>query len=289
MIDRNRSLRKEWSEDRIKIGAVSYLNSKPLIEGLDELCSRDELILDVPSRLADDLAHGALDVALIPSVEAFVDPEYEIVSDACVATHGPVLSVKLYSRVHPGSIKTLALDAGSRTSAVLTQVILNERYGVTPKLEQLPLGHTSADTTADAILLIGDRAMFAPNETFHTVWDLGEEWVQWTGLPFVFAMWITRKETQLHGVDHKIGIARDRGVANLKQIATIGAKTLGITEEVAYRYLTKNLYFELGEAERMGLQLFHQLAASMGFVPPRELPFRKDRAHAERSFLLETV
>src|SRR5688572_19789820 len=84
---------------RIRVGAVGYLNSKPLIEGLTELAPQTDLILDVPSRLADDLAAGRLDVALIPSVEYLLHPDYEIVSDACVAARGPVLSVKLFSRV----------------------------------------------------------------------------------------------------------------------------------------------------------------------------------------------
>ena len=105
-------------EGTIRIGAVSYLNSKPLIEGLDERIGDAELVLDYPSRLADELGRGLLDVALIPSIECLRNPEYEVVSDACVATHGAVMSVKLYSRVAPGAIRNLALDGGSRTSAM---------------------------------------------------------------------------------------------------------------------------------------------------------------------------
>ena len=95
----------------LRIGAVSYLNSKPLIEDLADLARDADLILDVPSRLADDLAASELDVALIPSIEVLRDADYEIVSDACVATRGPVLSVKLFSRVPVEQIRTLALDA----------------------------------------------------------------------------------------------------------------------------------------------------------------------------------
>ena len=98
----------------VRIGAVNYLNSKPLIEGLLELLPEAELTLDYPSRLADDLEAGRLDVALVPSIEVLRHPNYEVVSDACVATRGPVMSVKLYSRVPFGLIRTLALDAGSR-------------------------------------------------------------------------------------------------------------------------------------------------------------------------------
>src|SRR6188768_2338628 len=98
---------------QFRIGAVNYLNSKPLIEGLAELAPEAELVLDYPSRLARDLSAGRLDVALVPSIACLLEPHYEVVSDACVAARGPVLSVKLYSRVPPQSIRRLALDEGS--------------------------------------------------------------------------------------------------------------------------------------------------------------------------------
>ncbi len=258
---------------RLRVGAVSYLNSKPLIENLNHFAPEAVLQLDVPSRLADDLARGKLDVALIPSIEAFGDPDYIVVSNACVATQGPVLSVKLYSRVHLGEIRTLALDAGSRTSAALVQVMLAERYGVLPKLMPFPLGADVAHTTADAILMIGDRAMHPPAETFHTVWDLGEEWLHWTGLPFVFAMWVARKETNLGNLETALNQARDRGESRLAAIAEREAPALRLTKEVALNYLRHNLHFHIGSAERNALRLFHQLAAELGLAPPGELTF----------------
>ena len=257
-----------YGRGSLRIGAVSYLNSKPLIEGLSVALPEASLQLDVPSRLADELQKGRLDVALIPSIEAFFDPDYVIVSDACVATHGPVLSVKLYSRVPPGEIRTLALDEGSRTSACLTKVILNEQFGVKPKIETLPLNRGTEVTTADAILLIGDRAMHAPEETFHTVWDLGEEWLRWTGLPFVFAMWVARRDTDLRGVGEALSAVRDLGLHHIGEIAQRECGPLRLTREVAQRYLTRNLHFRLGPAERQGLKQFHRLAAEQGLVPP---------------------
>ncbi|MBX3436936.1 MAG: menaquinone biosynthesis protein, partial [Planctomycetaceae bacterium] len=197
MIDHLRKPQMEWNGRRLRLGAVSYLNSKPLIERLSELLPEAQISLDWPSRLADDLARGEMDVALIPSIEAFADPDYEIISDACVATRGPVLSVKLYCRVPPGDLRTLALDEGSRTSAALVRIMLFERYGVTPEIEPLPMGCGIDDTTADGVLLIGDRAMHTPTETFDTTWDLGAEWLSWTGLPFVFAMWVGRSASAM--------------------------------------------------------------------------------------------
>ncbi len=256
-------------ERTLRIGAVSYLNSKPLIEGLARALPQAELILDVPSRLADELQRGHLDVALIPSVEAFSDPDYVIVSDACVATHGPVMSVKLYSRCHPGEIRTLALDEGSRTSACLTKVILHEQFGVEPLVEPLPFDQGTASTKADAILLIGDRAMQAPDERFHTVWDLGEKWLEWTGLPFVFAMWVARRDTDLRGLGAALSAARDLGLANVHEIVQREAAPLGLSEAVALRYLTHHLHFHLGGGERQGLAQFRHLAAKMGLVRPQ--------------------
>lgn len=258
-------------ETETRIGAVTYLNSKPLIEGLAE---RVPVSLDYPSCLADDLAAGQLDVALVPSIEFFRDPNYRIVSDACVATRGDVRSVKLYSRVHPGGIKRLALDEGSRTSATLAKIILAEKYGVTPELEPLPMEHNTTQTDADAILLIGDRAMKTPDEAFEETWDLGTVWTEWTGLPFVFAMWVARGEANIDGVATELSSARDRGVAALTSIAAREAAGLGLTGDDAESYLRHNLHFHLGSAERAGLRLFQKFASQQGLIPEGQISVR---------------
>ncbi len=251
------------SLSRVRVGAVSYLNSKPLIEGLGNSLREDQLVLDVPSRLADELSVGKLDVALIPSVEYFSRADYKIISDACIATRGPVLSVKLYSRVPLGEISTLALDEGSRTSVALTRVMLQERYGVIPELIRLPLSATTKDANTDAVLLIGDRAIHPPQEQFIETWDLGEEWVNWTGLPFVFAMWVARRDVPESPLEQLLEQSRNRGLRNLQQIATREAKPLGISVETAYNYLKDNLHFQFGSAEWHGLQLFRELVGQL--------------------------
>jgi chorismate dehydratase len=259
----------------VRIGAVNYLNSKPLIEGLPDLLPQAELLLDYPSRLADDLHAGRLDVALVPSIEVLRNPNYEIVSDACVATHGPVMSVKLYSRVPFGQIRTLALDAGSRTSAALVRIMLQERFGVSPRLEPFPFEQSPSATRSDALLMIGDRAMHAPDVPFAATWDLGEEWLRWSGLPFVFAVWAARAGTDLAVVEEALGHARDLGVDRASAIAKREAPLLGLSEATAYNYLTKNLHFRIGPAERSGLRLFATLAARLELIPEGvELVFR---------------
>ena len=124
-------------EGEIRVGAVTYLNARPLVVALGELAPRMQVVMDHPSRLADALAAGRLDVAMIPSIEYARGQGYTIISDACIACDGPVRSVKLFGRVPVQQIRTLALDEGSRTSAALVRILLRERFGVTP--ETLPL------------------------------------------------------------------------------------------------------------------------------------------------------
>ncbi len=191
--------------ETIRVGAVTYLNARPLVVALAELNARLEIVFDYPSRLADALCGGKLDVAMIPSIEYARHPGFSIISDACIACDGPVRSVKLYGRVPVEDVQTLALDEGSRTSAALARILLSERFGVVPKLRSLPIGVGLDDVAADAVLMIGDRGMTPGNGNFEFVWDLGEEWSRWTGLPFVFSLWVARPAVDLRGVDSDAG------------------------------------------------------------------------------------
>jgi chorismate dehydratase len=252
---------------KIRVGAVRYLNAKPLVYQLESLAPHAEIVYDLPSRLADGLAAGRLDVALIPSIESFQDPGYVIVSDACIACHGPALSVKLFSRVPVEEIRTLALDEGSRTSAALARILLKEQVGLKPELEKLPIGAAVYDTRADAVLLIGDRAMQPVREPFTVVWDLGEEWFRWTGVPVVFAMWIARGGVDLGGFDGALSAARDLGLANLDRIAADEAGPLGLEPSLCISYLRDHLHYRLGPREFLGLEIFRRLASRMGLAP----------------------
>src|SRR5947199_503115 len=146
---------------RVRIGAVNHLNTKPLIYNLERLAPKAILSLDLPSRLADRLAAGELDVALIPVIEYFRGDGYTVVPGIAIASRGPVLSVTLFSRVPWPQIRHVALDEGSRTSAALAQLLLRQRHGVRPEVVPLPLERSAEDVDADAVLLIGDRAMRA--------------------------------------------------------------------------------------------------------------------------------
>lgn len=260
----------------VRLGAVSYLNSRPLVYGLAEQLPGSSVTLDYPSRLADALARRELDVALIPSIEYFRGTGYEILSNACVAARGPVMSVKLFCRVHPGQIRTVALDEGSRTSATLTRIILAEKYGVYPKAEPLSLSSCTEHSQADAVLLIGDRAMHDPDEPFVEVMDLGEVWNEWTGLPFVFAMWVALKDADTTGIADVLEGTRDLGTKHLDEIAAAEASQLGLTVKVAENYLHNNLYYTMTSAERAGLNLFHQLALEHQLVNRHDSPVLTD-------------
>jgi chorismate dehydratase len=185
------------------------------------------VVYDLPSRLADRLSVGQLDVALIPIVE-LLRGGATLVSNACIACRGPVMSVKLLFRTRPEQVARLALDEGSRTSAALARILLAERHGARPRVECLPIGATVGDTDADAVLLIGDRALEPVVGSFQLMWDLGDEWVRWTGLPFVFAAWAARPGVESSGIDvdrvaGELEAARDRGVASLAAIAAVAA------------------------------------------------------------------
>jgi chorismate dehydratase len=251
----------------MRIGAVSYLNTKPLVYGLAELAPQAELVFDLPSCLADQLAAGELDVALIPSVEYFQNPDYAIISDACIGCRGPVLSVKLLSRVPMDEIRTLALDEGSRTSVALVRILLKERFDLSPRLSPFPLGVPAEKLDADAVLMIGDRAMHPPAGFTHE-WDLGDQWCRWAELPFVFAMWVARKEnvSELGEIETALASARNLGVSHLEEIAQREAAGVGLTYEKCLSYLRDNLYFFLGPRERRGLELFREHAIRLGLA-----------------------
>jgi len=256
----------------VKIGAVTYLNSKPLVHRLDTFAPQADVVFDLPSRLADRLADGDLDVALIPSIEVLSNPQYRIVSNACIGCRRAVWSVKLLSRVPMSQIRTLALDEGSRTSVALVQILLGQRHGVRPEMSPLPIGADPVASSADAVLLIGDRAIHAPDDSFVEAWDLGQQWCDWAGLPFVFAVWAARIDRDVEEIEAALVAARDAGVAQLEQIARDSATPLGLSVARCLEYLRDNLHFHLGPQEQRGLARFHQHAAQLGLLPlPAEI------------------
>lgn len=250
----------------LRIGAVSYLNTKPLVHRLTELLPEAEVVYAVPSRLSEALASGELDVALAPSIELANHPEWTIVSDACIGCRGPVLSVKLAFRVPPAEVRTLALDEGSRTSAVLAQLLLRELHGVQPRLSSLPIGCGPENSKADAVLVIGDRAIRTDEGACTEVWDLGDRWCRWAEQPLVFAMWLARPGVCTPAVAAALATARDEGCRHLHEIAREEAEAMRLPQELVEEYLCRNLYFHFGPQQLSGLELFYERAAAWGLI-----------------------
>jgi chorismate dehydratase len=176
--------------------------------------------------------------------------------------------VKLFSRVPWKRVDRLALDAGSRTSQVLAQIWLDEQHSVRPRrVEELPLGVSALESTADAILVIGDRAMRVPHESFHDVVDLAEAWHALTGLPFVFALWVVRGGVELEGLPEALKASRAMGLCQAASLARLHGPRLGLDFTTCYDYLTRVLSYELGEAEIAGLRRFAAMAARLGLAP----------------------
>jgi chorismate dehydratase len=252
---------------KLRVGAVNYLNSKPLVERLTEFSQQIELSLDLPSRLADRLAAGELDVGLIPVIEFFRGDGYSLVPNIAVGSRGPVLSVTLFSRVPWKEIRSVALDEGSRTSSALTQILLRMRYGVDPALRPLPIDAAAGEVETDAVLLIGDRAMRACLPGFRYAYDLGEEWTAWTDLPMVYAVWAIRAGVKLGSVERAFHQAKELGLAHAGQIALREAPGIGLDPGYCRRYLDTLIRYDLGPHELAGLRKYYQFAVELGLAP----------------------
>jgi len=264
----------DWNQSQSsfsRIGAVSYLNTKPLIWDLGRTLGDDgELSVALPSRLADDLAESRIDVGLIPVVEYFRTPGAQVVSNAAIACKGPVWSVRIFFRKDPKDVKVLALDEGSRTSAALCKVLFQHRFGFVPNTIPLPIHADPITMDADAVLVIGDRAMHPESyhPHFQCDWDLGQAWLEETGLPFVFAMWVCRdKSFATDALKTLLETTRDAGVKNVCTIAIDNASSYRLTVEQCHDYLTNYIRFYLGVEELAGLNEFRRRCVELSLIP----------------------
>ncbi len=179
--------------NKIRVGVVNYLNTKPLVYGLERPPIKDliELKGDYPARLAQMLIDGEIDVGLVPIAVLSQLPEYHIVGDYCIGTEGEIASVALFSEVPIYEIKKVYLDYQSRTSVALLKYLMKEYWGIRPEIVQAENDDYRREITGTtAGLVIGDRA-FEQRKISTFIYDLGSEWRKITGLPFVFAAWIS--------------------------------------------------------------------------------------------------
>lgn len=286
---------------RPRVGLVSYLNSRPIgfgiIDGRGQ--GRFTIVQDVPSKLADELARGAIDLALLPSVEyaraASAGRSLAIVPGIAIASRGPAESVLVFSRVAVGRITTIALDTSSRTSAALFRVLWRRRWGRgAPEPDMRPSAPDLPEMLAhcDAALVIGDRALFAAREHPELVAslqiiDLGAEWSALTNLPFVFAFWAgpPRSDSPRLVADLQDSLAE--GLERLDEIVGLYAPGDPSTQAIVRRYLSTSMRYTLGLEEIRGLKEFYRLLAEERLIEgaaPRLVFHRTDRcAHEPRS------
>jgi chorismate dehydratase len=254
----------------LRLGAVSYLNTKPLVYGLHAHTDRFDVRFDVPAKCAELLHEGRVDLGLIPAIE-YLRGRYAIVPDISIASDGDVATVAIFTRKPIDTVKTLALDLSSRTSVALTRVLCAKHWRIAPKFTPAEPDLDSMLLRADAALVIGDPAFdIDPFKHGLAKIDLGAEWKALTGLPFVYAMWVGRPGAATPEQCRALQQARDAGVANLPTIAKQVARGNARLEQRVLSYLRDNLQYGLGPAEQAGLRRFHELAAEIGVVPGLE-------------------
>jgi chorismate dehydratase len=249
----------------LSIGAVAYLNTRPLVAGLAGTPGI-ALSYAVPALLAERMAAGLLDVALLPIVELSRLPHLELVPGLGITTCGPSRSVLLVGRRPPHEIRSLALDPHSRTSNVLARVLLAEVWGVAPRCTIGPAELDAALETADAAVRIGDKALFEPLPAGTIAHDLGAVWTERTGLPFVFAAWAARPGV----VDRRLYVllhdCRRRGRQQVARIAADYSWNGRKDPQLALAYLTEHMRYRLGAAELRGIERFFRAAHAHGLV-----------------------
>jgi chorismate dehydratase len=249
----------------LRVGCVQYLNARPLIAPYD-----GRVVFEHPARLADQLASGEIDVALIPAFEALRLPAFPIVDGVSIASHGPVYSVFLAHGGPLADLRAVSLDPASRTSSGLIRCLLAEYHDLRPAFE--PAAECRVEP-GRGLLLIGNQAIRFRQSAPEGVrfLDLGEEWLLRTGLPFVFAVWQIRPEI----ADAPAVAAALRAVkcAGLRRVCEIARLERDFDPDFAVRYLTTHIKFELGEEEKAGLARFHSLLVKHGIIEPSgELP-----------------
>ena len=251
----------------VRVSAVSYLNTLPLVRGLERRRDLFSISFDVPSRCAQRLHDGDVDLGLIPAIE-YVRGDYRLVPGVAIGSDGPVASVAVFSRVPIADVRTLALDTSSRTSVALTRVLCHHRWGIAPAFHSAAPDLDRMLAAADAALVIGDQALYADHAARGLIkTDLGTEWRALTGLPFVYAGWAGPEGALTATHVAALQAARADGEADFPGVAREFAAGDAGREATALEYLRDNLRYGLGDAELAGLRLFHELAAGLGLVP----------------------
>ena len=254
----------------VRLGAVGYLNARPLVQGLDARPDQVSLRFDVPSVCARLLNEGAIDLGMVPSIAYLDRPGDRIVPGMCIGSDGDVASVALFSRVPLKDVRRVALDTSSRTSAVLTEILFARRFGAAPAFVPHAPDLPSMLATADAALLIGDPALFADLQSAGPVplekIDLGRECPAMTGLPFVWAFWAGPPDAAGPETVRLLQEAARAGAAASDAIADAFFAGDPARQAIGRRYLRENLRHDLSDRMIGGLRRFYAEARAIGRV-----------------------
>jgi chorismate dehydratase len=255
-----------------RLGAVDYLNARPLVYGLDRRTDLFSLRFDVPSHCAVLLHEEAIDVGMIPSIEyRRGSTEYLIVPGLGIVSNGPVASVAVFSQRPLEQVASIAVDTSSRTSAALLDVLCHEAFGITPTFVARPPAILDMLRRCDAALVIGDPALYFDYDAAGLLKvDLGERWTDLTGLPFVWAFWAGRPGVLSREAVSALEQARDAGVAASDEIAA--AYCGPELADLGRSYLRENIQYGLGEREEAGLRRYYELAEKHGIIEPGARP-----------------
>jgi chorismate dehydratase len=246
----------------VRLGAVNYLNVRPLVYGLEAHRDRVTVRYDPPAECARLLARGEIDLGMIPSVAYLDRPADRVVPGVCIGSDGPVASVALFTRKPVSEITRIALDTSSRTSAMLVRVLCARRFGISPTFVPHSPDLGAMLAVADAALIIGDEALFVDYGALGTQKiDLGAAWSEMTGLPFVWAFWAGPAIPEAAGVVDLLGRAAEAGMAHTTEIARAYCANRPERIPVADQYLKHHLAFELTPKALQGLRTYYAEAA----------------------------
>jgi chorismate dehydratase len=252
---------------RLRIGSVPYLNAKPLVDWFHSPeCDADvEIVYAVPSQLARMLREDALDAANVSIFEALQNPGLILIPDISISAYSAVKSVRLFSKTPIGQIRSVALDTSSLTSTALTQILLNEVFGLSPCYAHHPPQIDAMLAACDAGLIIGDLKLFdlLPGTT---VYDLGQGWHDLTGRPFVYAGWLAREDRATAELAAVLTEAKRWGMARLEALAAAWAEKMGLPLDRCRDYLLSVMNYDLTPEQLEGLRLFQQKCRAHGLI-----------------------
>ena len=248
--------------DIIRISVVSYLNSKPFIYGLKngKFNSDVDIQEDIPSVCAEKLLSGKADIGLVPVAILPALNEYKIISDYCIGANGKVNSVLLLSEVPLQDIKTILLDYQSRTSVLLARVLAKKFWNIQPDWMSTSNDYEKDISGNTAGVIIGDRALIL-KRNFSYVYDLSEEWKKFTGLPFVFACWVSVRKLDEKFIS-EFNTALENGLRKINEIAK-KEKLINLSEETIRKYLIECIDYRLDEKKKTAMNSFLEMISEL--------------------------